>query len=571
MEYAAFIFFCFVGLIVLAKLISVALDLERKEKSKASIAKMWERTDTARAEREKRLGIYEDAGIFLGYRSAYLTDDESEKRPLRYNGDRHIMTFGPIGSGKGATVLISALVDGGTMAKSSALVIDVKGQLAAVTAQIRAAWGQTVYCINPFDVLSIPTATYNPLRFVNPGSVSFASDCKRIAEGLGFEGADNSSDKNAFFEMTALDLVNVLVQWAVVYAGKPGWEEYEPNLITIRKVLNLGEPHRSDFFRALTGLPNAAIAEGAQMFVAPEGGQLRGAIEDCFSTARGKLAFLRDPGVEKVLSGGKNEISFADLKRKLMTVYLVIPPELLGTHGRFLRLLVMSAMNELFRERTQPENPVVFLLDEFAQLGYMSLIENVASVGRDYKIRLWCILQNIPQLKNLYGSRWESFLSSAGVAQFFAPNDVETAAWIGKRSGTRTVQKKTVSTSKSSGNSKPQDAGLTNRASGSESSGETTGTSISEVEEPRLKQGEIIGLDPHRQLIFVPNTGSPVHGRRFPYYADNFFESLRPWIVKDPYHMTDAELAAFTASLPGSCLDPAAEGEKQKIVPTLGQ
>jgi len=41
------------------------------------------------------------------------------------------------------------------------------------------------------------------------------------------------------------------------------------------------------------------------------------------------------------------------------------------------------------------------MLDEFAQLGPMSIIENAASIVRDYKIRLWIILQNLPQLKAL--------------------------------------------------------------------------------------------------------------------------------------------------------------------------
>ncbi len=521
-----------------------------------------ERARISRELREKdrrKRGIYEQAGIFLGYDRTYLNDQT--KRPLLYNGDRHIMTFGPIGSGKGATVLIPALLHSSVMADSSALVIDVKGQLAAVTAQMRHARAQEVRCINPFDVLSIPSATYNPLRFVDPASVSFASDCKRIAEGLGFEGADNSDDKNAFFEITALDLVNVLVQWAVVYAGKEGWEEYEPNLVTVRKILNLGEPHRSDFFRALTGVKNEAIAEGAQMFVPPEGGQLRGAIEDCFATARGKLAFLRDPGIERGLRGGKNEISFADLKRKLMTVYLVIPPELLGTHGRFLRLLVMSALNELFRERTQPKNPVVFMLDEFAQLGYMSLIENVASVGRDYKIRLWCVLQNIPQLKNLYGSRWESFLSSAGVAQFFGPNDVETATWVSKRAGTHMTQKITRSASTSSGSN--------SGGHSSTSSGQTSGESISMVEEPLWKPNDVIGLGDGYQLLFVPNHGGSLLGKREPYFTDDGFANLRDFIVKDPYHMADGEFETFKASLPGSCLDPEATDRPRKIIPTI--
>jgi type IV secretion system protein VirD4 len=450
--------------------------------------------------------------------------------PQAYFGDRHIITFGPVGSGKGVTAQIPALLD--TVSPFSALVIDVKGQLCAVTGQARFLAGQEVYAINPFDTLKIPTATYNPLRFLDPASLSFASDCKRIAEGLGFEGVENSGDKNAFFEMTALDLVNVLIQWAVKYAGKEKWEEYDPTLVTVRKILNLEPQEQSDFFTALSGLDDPAIAEGARLFVKPEKDkELRGAIQDCIATARGKLAFLRDAGIERILRGGENEISFADLKRKLVTVYLIIPPELLSTHGRFLRLMVMSALNELFKERATPINPVLLMLDEFAQLGYMSLIENVASVGRDYKIRLWCILQNIPQLKALYKDRWESFLSSAGVAQFFTPNDNETATYISRRSGTRTVQRKSTGTT-----------------SGSSAGGASNSTSesYSEAYEPRLKLDDIYRLPKEHQIVFVPNVAEEIILHRQPYYESPHYKNTSG-LVLDPYHMDAETLREFTA------------------------
>ena len=472
-------------------------------------------------EQKNRVGLFGSKGVFLGYcgYNNFLPFMASNGEPLYYTGDRHILTFGPIGSGKGVTSQIPALLD--QTAPCSAFVIDVKGQLAAVTGPARAATGQEVVAINPFDVLSIPTATYNPLRFLNLHSLSFASDCRKIAEGL------VEVKKGDHWELSALDLVSLLIQWTVCF-------EDEKNLITVRRLLNQSETDRRALFVRMTGhTERPDVAEGAARYAGTSK-----EVADCIQTAVVQLSFLRDAGIERVLQGGGREISFADLKRKLMTVYLIIPPDLLNTHSRFLRLLVMSALGELFKERTTPPNPVLFMLDEFAQLGHMALIENVASVGRDYKIRLWPILQNIPQLKTLYGDKWESFLSSAGAVQFFAPNDLETAGWLSRRSGVHMVERETTNTGTSTG---------TGTEPGQNKGTITIGKTISEVEEPIFKPSGLLGLDDTTQIIVLPNLSNTLRSSRRRYYLDERYKDT-PALGRDPYHMSDDELKAFIAS-----------------------
>ena len=451
----------------------------------------------------ERAGLNENAGgIFIGHRACYENGRFFAGRPLRYLGDRHLLTFGPTGSGKGATAQIPALLD--QKNTSSAFVIDVKGQLAAVTSTARERCGHKIAVINPFDVLNIPTATYNPLKHLQPLSPSFAADCRRIAEGLvNVEKADH-------WELSALDVVTLLIMWTVIF-------EDEKDLITVRRLLNQTDSERIVFFETMRGCPHPQIAEGATRYMADSK-----EVKDCIQTAVVQLGFLRDAGIERVLRGGGKEVSFAELKRQRMTVYLIIPPELLHTHGRFLRLLVMSALNELFKERTNPESPVLFMLDEFAQLGAMPIIENAASIVRDYKIRLWPILQNIPQLKTLYGQKWESFLSSAGILQFFTPNDLETAKYISDRSGTRIVMKKSTS----SGMSKS-----TGGANGSVSSSQSE--SYTEAKEPVLSVQEVFDRNASSQMLFAPNVGTVMVSARIPYYKQ---EELKALAAPDPYN-----------------------------------
>lgn len=56
-----------------------------------------------------------------------------------------------------------------------------------------------------------------------------------------------------------------------------------------------------------------------------------------------------------------------------------------------------------------------------------------------YGIQLWPILQDMSQLKDLYGT----FIASAGVQQVFGVNDLETAEWLSQphlRSGPQPVR-----------------------------------------------------------------------------------------------------------------------------------
>jgi type IV secretion system protein VirD4 len=63
-----------------------------------------------------------------------------------YTDNRHLVTIGGTRSGKGASVIVQALLQ----VPHSVLVSDPKGQLAAVTARQRRAMGQEVCFLNPF-------------------------------------------------------------------------------------------------------------------------------------------------------------------------------------------------------------------------------------------------------------------------------------------------------------------------------------------------------------------------------------------------------------------------------------
>ena len=92
-------------------------------------------------------------GITLGRHYDDATDRAGGK--VIYEGERHLLLFGPNGTGKGTRFLIPNLL---SIKDRSIIVIDPKGELAAVTADYRRTVGEVVM-LNPFNVLGLGSAS----------------------------------------------------------------------------------------------------------------------------------------------------------------------------------------------------------------------------------------------------------------------------------------------------------------------------------------------------------------------------------------------------------------------------
>ena len=67
----------------------------------------------------------------------------------------------------------------------------------------------------------------------------------------------------------------------------------------------------------------------------------------------------------------------------------------------------------LVQEPGRPEHEVLFLLDEFAQLGRFSPVEDGISVVRGYGGRFWILVQDLSQLRALYPTDCGNFPKQA--------------------------------------------------------------------------------------------------------------------------------------------------------------
>jgi type IV secretion system protein VirD4 len=156
------------------------------------------------------------------------------------------------------------------------------------------------------------------------------------------------------------------------------------------------------------------------------------------STAIEQTGFLDSPSMAEVLKG-PSDFDLKDLKRERMTVYLCLPAGRMVTHNRWLRVMINLAVQAMEDEPTVPDFPVLFIMDEFAVLDHMTTVERAAGQIAGFDVRLWPILQDLPQLQSIYGKRWETFMGNAGILQFFGNNDLTTLEYLSKRLGKCTI------------------------------------------------------------------------------------------------------------------------------------
>ena len=374
--------------------------------------------------------IKNDEGIILGRHYDDATQEAGDL--ITYKGERHLLLFGPNGTGKGTRFLVNNLL---TLTDRSIVVIDPKGELAAITAYYRSTVSNVVL-LNPFNVLGLGSAGFNPEAALDPQEPHFYDDAAALGEAL-----IKNESKDPHWSESAQGLMVALIMWDKLQNGD------KANLENVREMLTApdtvetyigenGRPHE----RLTGGLRHTAtqmildggyeIASLASRFAGRDNNELAG----IRSTADTQTRWLLSKPMRDDLK--KPGVDFRKLKDKPTTVYVILPAERMRTHSTWLRLVIVSALRALYRPgglRT------LFMIDEMPALGHLGPLEDAFGLVRGYNVQIAGICQDLAQLKSLYNERWESFLANAGVVQGFAPNDLTTADWMSRRAGQTTL------------------------------------------------------------------------------------------------------------------------------------
>jgi type IV secretion system protein VirD4 len=448
----------------------------------------------------------------FGYRYDEETDAADPREPQLYYGERHILLFGLNGAGKSTRILVENLV---TLQNRSLVVFDVKGELAAMTANARRQFGDVVI-VNPCGELNIPSDGYNPLAILNPEAPDFYENAAALGDALiEIEGND------PHWPESAQGLVVALIMWETILARR---ERRAPSLVNVRMMLTEADkfdgPGRdAKQVRGLAFTAQKMVDEGgpkiaslAGRFTNPDSRE----INSIRSTADTQTRWLLSDAMTRDLA--KHGVDFRRLRDHPTTVYIILPAGEIEHFRKWTRLIITAALRQ--QMRTGPVK-TLFILDEFrASVGNLKVVNAVWSLVRGYGIQLMPVVQSATQLEQLFKTEWENYAAQAGVVVTLGPvGDRLTAEWLSERSG------KTTEWRESWNEGEGQSAGGMNTSAGK---------SISQFERPAKLPQELRSLKVGTGIIWTPGEGEEY----YPFFAPEyrFRPEIRPLVGDNPYH-----------------------------------
>lgn len=421
---------------------------------------------------------------------------------LALGGQLSVMLCAPTRSGKGVGVVIPNLLNW----PHSAVVFDIKGENYEITAGYRAAHGQAVYAFSPFDDRA-RSHRWNPLSSLRSdpmhrvgdllgiGQVFYPSD----ASGTSSETFFNDQARNLFLGLGLLlletpELPRTIGEMLRQSSGKG---------LTLREHLHSLIQTRSAQQRPLT----EECVDALQRLLSNSDNTLSSIV----ATLVAPLIIFADAIVDAATSA--NDFNLQDVRRRPMSVYVLIPPHRLASARPLIKLffsqLVCLNTQQLPEHDQSLRYQCLIINDEFTAMGRASVITSSAAFLAGYNLRLLTVVQAMSQLDAVYGDKEaRAFATNHGLQILFAPREQRDADEYSAMLGFLT------------------ECAVSRGHSRSFSGHGHTGLSVNESDQRRalLMPQEFKELGSEREVIILENC-KPILAEKIRYYRDKAFKA----------------------------------------------
>jgi type IV secretion system protein VirD4 len=284
----------------------------------------------------------------------------------------HTAVFAPTGVGKGVSLVVPFL----QTCRDSCVVLDFNGQLARLTAGSRREMGHEVRILDPFKQVTGTPDRVNVIDGIEKDSLLAIDECRDYANALVIRTGE---EKDPHWVDSAETWISAILA-VVAHFGERG----DRSLQTVRTLLS--NPAKMEaVIRLMCESPDVWSGMLTRM-----GQQLtrfkENELASCMTTVNRFLTFLDTIAVAENTTD--STFNPADLTKRKMTVYLVLPPEHVRAQQALLRLWIGSMLRAVVKGGVQEKNLVHFVLDEAASLGHMSVIDDAVDKYRAYGVRL---------------------------------------------------------------------------------------------------------------------------------------------------------------------------------------
>ena len=345
----------------------------------------------------------------------------SRERLSRQDSFTNLALVAPTGSGKTTRYVIPNVLQ----AQGSVVVTDPSGEIYQRTSGHLQRRGFGIQVLTPGDVSR--SERFNPFTFW-----SKPQELRQLATILGMSVQGRNADP--FWSTSAVNLL-----WIGLAALVNVEAEQFVNLGNLRWLLNhlgrAGDQNGLDAFMVRhLGEQEAVLAEyRAYCAQDPK------VAASVLSSARAALEPWADEDICRLTA--RNTVDITALRQKPTAIYIIVPEHKIRYFGQLVNLFYSACFARcLATGDRESDLPVYFFLDEFGNLGYVHDIASVITTLRKRRCSVSLILQELSQLRAVYGPDEARTIFSGGCANklFFAGLDLETALYVEQSLGQNT-------------------------------------------------------------------------------------------------------------------------------------
>lgn len=335
----------------------------------------------------------------------------------------NLALFGPTGSGKSSTIIISSAVSL-ARAGSSMIFNDISGELWDAVSNYLKSRGYLVLCIN--WAAPEQSEKFNCLAFVRT-----IPDIQKLALLIIKNTIGETKGSDPFWQDSATMLLSLMIRYCVYYA--------EPQYRTMQNVLRLVERFASDgpsVDRLFAATGDETLMSTYKALVAMSDKTLQSVI----ATLRTALNLWIDPAVCQVTSD--NTIRLEDLRERPVAIFLKTPQQDLGYYKPITAIFLQTLFNFLLSERaTAKTRSVFFILDEFATYTFPD-ITTVIATCRKSSVGILICMQDEQALISRYGqAEAHQIKTNCGCQIYLKGQPLSTAKELSQILGKYTYQK----------------------------------------------------------------------------------------------------------------------------------
>ena len=379
------------------------------------------------------------------------TDGFTISKNVRLSAEKsyeHVMVLGPTGSGKSSSFFIPNLLDLDGI--HSAVVTDPKGEMYELTSPYLESLGYNIIKLEPLH----PERNeffYNPLAIIDD-----ATEIRNIAQ-LILTNGNKAVEISTGSSSSGAEWINMsipLLAASFAYVKEFGKTKSIPEAIDI--ILNGNLKSMDEMFRK--------CPDAYKLFlIFKSAGESEKTISSIKSVLTTNVQLFTDPKVAKFVTapmvynedGEKipdEERLFNPLiLRKKPTVLFVCVPEAKATMMMPLMSVFFTQLLEITMEQKTGQ-PILYMLDEFANIGVIPSIATVTATARSRKIGISIGIQGVEQLKRNYGDEnAEDIMNNLKTKMIYSGLTGTSAQYVSDLAGVTTIETKSYSTQNTPG------------------------------------------------------------------------------------------------------------------------